>query len=433
MSLRGRIIAGMGANAGAQAISIFIQLGSLPLFLHYWSITQYGTWLIISAVPSYLSMADVGMVTAAGNEMTMAVGRADLVAANRIFQSALFFMTLVCGGLALLAVPVGFVFSAAGTHNQDQRLALVALIGTVLLTLYGGLADAIFRATGRYALGTTLANLLRLGEWCGCIVGLAAVGSFFGVAVGGLAARAVGLTCLIIASGRGHHGLRWGLRDASWRHVRAMLRPAFSFMAFPLSNALNFQGMTLLVGSILGPAAVTVFGTYRTLARVAVQGTSILSYAVWTEFSLRFGRGGSATLEKLYRKTAWLGAAFAVATGIVLYVTGPWLLRIWTHSAVHFDRPVMVLMLIYAAIGSSWHVPRVLLLSTNEHSGLAIWSVVVAAASLALADALSRVWKLEGVALSMLLSELAIAAICIWLAQCLLRRGESALPANGVA
>ncbi len=33
--------------------------------------------LLLSALPAYLSMADVGMVGAAGNKMMMAMGRAD--------------------------------------------------------------------------------------------------------------------------------------------------------------------------------------------------------------------------------------------------------------------------------------------------------------------------------------------------------------------
>ena len=31
------------------------------------------------------------------------------------------------------------------------------------------------------------------------------------------------------------------------------IRPAVSFMAFPLANALSFSGVTLLVGALLGP------------------------------------------------------------------------------------------------------------------------------------------------------------------------------------
>jgi len=73
--MKRRIIAGMGANSFGMAITIGIQLISLPLFLHYWNTSTYGVWLMLSAIPAYLSMADVGMVTAAGNRMNMAADR----------------------------------------------------------------------------------------------------------------------------------------------------------------------------------------------------------------------------------------------------------------------------------------------------------------------------------------------------------------------
>jgi hypothetical protein len=61
-----RIILGLGANAVGQAVSIVIQLFSLPLYLLYWDLSTYGTWIMLSAVPAYLSMADFGMVYTAG-------------------------------------------------------------------------------------------------------------------------------------------------------------------------------------------------------------------------------------------------------------------------------------------------------------------------------------------------------------------------------
>jgi hypothetical protein len=60
-----RILLGFGANAFSQAINIAIQLVSLPLFLLYWDASTYGTWLLLSALPGYLMMADVGMVLVA--------------------------------------------------------------------------------------------------------------------------------------------------------------------------------------------------------------------------------------------------------------------------------------------------------------------------------------------------------------------------------
>ena len=83
-----RIISGFGSNLFGQLVTILIQILSLPIFLYYWDMSTYGSWLVLSALPSFLSMADVGMVQAAGNKMTMAMGRGEVAEANRIFQSA---------------------------------------------------------------------------------------------------------------------------------------------------------------------------------------------------------------------------------------------------------------------------------------------------------------------------------------------------------
>jgi O-antigen/teichoic acid export membrane protein len=209
-----------------------------------------------------------------------------------------------------------------------------------------------------------------------------------------------------------------------------MAKPALSLMLFPLTNALSFQGMTLLAGYELGPVAVTIFNTYRTLARVAVQATGIFSHALWPEFSLIFGRAGAAGILLLYHRTAIFGVALAVGLSVALYFSGPCLLNLWTHGRIAFQAPLMVLMLIYAAIGGAWHIPRILLLSTNEHTQLAFWSASVAAGTLVLAETLCWSWKIEGLATAMVVSELALALISARLVQHLLYLRNSTCSAN---
>lgn len=411
-----RLIAGIGANSFGMAITIGIQLVSLPMFLHYWDTSTYGVWLMLSAIPAYLSMADVGMVTAAGNKMTMAVAKGDVSEANRVFQSALMFMSVVCGVLALISVPLILWAPLPALHTFDQRVALSALCVGVLLALFGGLSEAVFKSTKRYAFGTMLGNCVRLGEWAGFMVGLVTIGSFAAVALCGLAVRLIGTLIGVVLTGRGKSGLLWGVKFLDSVEIRAMIKPAVSFMAFPLANALSFQGLTLLVGGLFGPIAVALFNTYRTIARVAVQVTAIFSHALWPEFSRLFGRGAFGAVEQLFKRSFWLSAAQALLLSLILYFISPWMLRVWTHGAINFDSSLMLLMLLYAAIGGVWHVPRVLLMATNQHVGLAYWTLAAGGLSILLAWVLSAVLQLNGTVLAMLISELFIAIACSWLA-----------------
>ena len=155
-----------------QSVTIATQLLSLPLFLHYWDAERYGVWLLLSAVPGYIAMADVGMVTAAGNRMTMAMGKGNRAEAVTVFQTAFVFMSAVCVTAAVIIIPIVLFAPFSALSTPDYRVALVALVLCVLLALFGGLTEAVFRATGRYATGQTLAQLIRLGEWLGGIAGL---------------------------------------------------------------------------------------------------------------------------------------------------------------------------------------------------------------------------------------------------------------------
>jgi O-antigen/teichoic acid export membrane protein len=406
----------MSANSFGMAVNIGIQLVSLPLFLHFWDTSTYGVWLLLSAIPAYLSMADVGMVTAAGNKMTMAIGKGDLPEANRVFQSAQMFMTAVCGVIALITLSVIFFAPLPFLESADMRMALSALSIGVLVALFGALSEAVFKSTQRYATGTMLSNYVRLGEWLGCMAGLIMVGSFAAVALGGLVVRIIGTLIGVQLSRRGNHGIQWGMHAATRAEIRAMIKPAVSFMAFPLANALSFQGLTLLVGALFGPVAVALFNTYRTIARVAVQITAIFSHALWPEFSRLFGANAGAAVRQLFRRSVLLGALQALLLSAMLYVAAPFLLRIWSNNSIKFEPSLMLLMLLYAAVAGVWHVPRVLLMATNQHVGLAYWALAAAMLCVGLAWLLAATLQLNGVVVAMLLSELFIAIACAWLA-----------------
>jgi O-antigen/teichoic acid export membrane protein len=285
----------------------------------------------------------------------------------------------------------------------------------VLLGVFSGLPDAVYRATGatgRYALGTMLGNLIRIGGWLGSIIGLILFRSFAGVALAGLLAAAVGTAVRVYLSQQGGHGLLLGFRHASKSELLSMIKPAVSFINITLANALNFQGMTLLVGAVAGPVAVVLFNAYRTIARVAVQVTATFSHALWPEFARLFGQSGLSAVYSLFRRSALLSGAQSILLSLVLYIISPWLLQIWTHGRIEYRPSIMAWLLAYAAVCGVWQVPRVLLMATNQHISLAGWSLAAAVLSIALGWIFGMFWQIDGIGAAMLVSESFIAVIC---------------------
>lgn len=417
-----RVVAGMGANTYGQIVTIIIQLASLPIFLSRWDLSTYGIWLTLSAIPAYLSIADVGMVSVAGNRMTMLMGKHDIYGANRVFQSAQLFVLTSCFIVAAIILPL-VIFSPIDVLSiSDTRLALAILVLYVLLSMAGGLSGAVFKATQRYAVGTFFEMTARLLEWMGAMAGLLLHGSFVSVAMGMLMVRVVALLTIAYLSTRQQSNLSWGVQAATREEVNQMIKPSLGFMVFSISNALSIQGFTILTAHLLGPTAVAIFNTYRTLARLTVQATSILSFALWPEFSRLFGAQDSSRLRLMFIKTALLGSLGAITLSLLIYAAGPLLLQLWTHGKVEFIPYAMALMLLYAAIGGSWHIPRVFLMSTNNHTQLGLIYLVVSVISLTIAWPWGQLMHLPGLIMSMITSELLMMTICFWMAAQLLRQ-----------
>ena len=422
-TLRTRVISGMGANAFGIIIAVVIQLASLPIYLHYWGVSKYGVWIILSAIPTYLSLADMGIIPTAGNKMTIALGNNNTKEANRVFQSAFLFIIITCISIFIILIPIILYIPINDIKNTfDYRVALGVLCFGVLISINMGLVEAVFRSTGRYAQGTFFINLSRLVEWGGSIIGIVIFDSFSAVAIGAILVRLISLFLLSKIAMSGIKGVHYGFKESSISELKIMVKPALSFTLMPLASSLSLQGVIILIGQMLGTTAVAQFSTYRTLARVTVQFNSTLSWALWPEFSRIYGVGGVTAVKVIFKKSSRYGLIMAILTSILLYVGSPYLIKFWTNGEIKFDPFLMLTLCVYSAFGGAVHIPKAFLLSINKHNKLAILSVINSIFLIVLSMVIGKIFGIYGFGISILISEIISLLICLNLIYSLLNR-----------
>ncbi len=429
--LRARVVASAGALLLGQGITILVQLLSLPLYLYYWDAARYGQWLMLSAIPVYFAMSDGGMLPVAANRINMLVAGGMGEQANAVFQSAL---ALVLAALFSIATAGALVLLSLDNTvlDADSRLALWLLLLMTLAGFFGGLFDAAFRAHGAYARGVMFANGLRLAEFAGLAAGLAIFPTFTGAAAGALTGRCLGSLLLMLYCRHRFPALHWRLAHASLAELRALLRPALSYLAFPLGNSLAIQALTLLVGTLFGTVVVATFNTYRTLSRLVLQVVSTLGHAVWAEFSRLYGAGEAARLRSVYRRAMLLGATASLAATLAMVPAAPYLLQAWTHGRIGFELEPFLLFALATLFGGIASVPRVLLMSTNLHTRLGVVYLCTAGTSVLAAWLGGRAWGIDGAILAFAASEAAMLAASARMAGSVLEsmtRTSAAVPA----
>jgi O-antigen/teichoic acid export membrane protein len=411
-STKRRLLFGFISNSAGRLFSTLVQLVQVPVFLHFWSVPLYGEWMIINSIPAYLSFSNLGFGSVAGNEMTMLVARDDRTSALRVFQSCWWLISILCTTAIILLcgslyyLPASLFPKLSSISDSDAKWIIFYLGISVLLGQLEQLLQSAYRSIGRYPYGSFLKNTITLIAATSMI---AAVALGRGPRVTALVfalVNAAGTIFLCFMVRRDIPWIEYGWQHASLDEIRKLARPAIAFMGFPLGNALNLQGTLLAVGYALGPTAVVVFGTARTVSRVALQMVQMVNGTFEPEMSIAYGAGNYDLVRALLRRACQLALLVAVVIVIVMLSFGPWFLTHWTGGHVPPSRPLLSILLLVVVSYALWSTSSTLITSTNQHQRLATYYILGTALSCILCFFLARAYGLYGAAASLLISEL---------------------------
>lgn len=397
-----RLARGIAAQGYGHAVTIGLQLASVPILLSTWGEARYGSWLLLSVLTTYLTLSELGFAQAATNDMTVSMSRGQSDQARRTFHSLL----MLCLGISGLVIGIGGMLAGLSDLTQLLNLrgiseleakvvTMILAVQTAFAILGGGLSGAL-RAEGRFATMSTLNNSARLAEGLACLGTALAGGGVIGAAVAMFVARGVSIGLLFGLLLRGSPVFRPGFREARLEELRRLAGPSLAFMAFPLGNALMIQGALTLIG-IRFPAAVVLFATSRTLARLGATVLGSVNHAFLFDYGRTLGTGDRLGFLRLFRLNGMLILGGLIAYAFAMLTVGPAFYVHWTAGEVTLDLTLLVLLIALSASETLWACLQTPLIAVNAHAWVAIAYLAGAAVTLGIgAISLGHGLGLEG-------------------------------------
>jgi O-antigen/teichoic acid export membrane protein len=184
-----------------------------------------------------------------------------------------------------------------------------------------------------------------------------------------------------------------------------LFRPALAAMLMPLSRSGFLQGSAIAVGAAAGAAAVPVFTSLRTLARVGLFVIFAVNKPILPEFTSEFACGNMAWVKKILGFIVTFNALVGVAAGVTLAALGDSLLEWWTKGAISAPNTMIYLTAAALVVGAIWEPASVLLLSVNRHEGFTYFFAVGSGIAVAISYLFTRQWGVTGAAAATLLFE----------------------------
>jgi O-antigen/teichoic acid export membrane protein len=403
-----RILKMLGALGTSTGLTLVTQLLLPPAFLHYYGVSMYGEWIVLSGTLSYLGTLNFGITTYASNQLTMLRRRGEIEEYRSLQGSTLALLIgMVCLGLlvtfSVFFLPLPKLLHLSAIASRDVTLTAFFLGLQVLVNILAGYYNSLFMVVEQTHRGLSWGIARSFGATIVCFVLTMFRAGFPYLAFGQFIAAFV-ITLLSIYDLKQRLGdLPLGLQGANWKLATQTLKPSGMFAMILAQQALTYQVPVNILQWILGPSVVVLFSTSRTVLSSARQLLSPITNAIAPEITFSFANRDMKKMLYIFHHSESIVFAGIPIANLGALLFAPIVLRVWLHRPELFDPYTYGLMaLISAAISMREH-KQFFQFSTNMHKRLSI--IVFFANLVMVALSVPLVWKFG-----------LYGFLCVWLA-----------------
>jgi O-antigen/teichoic acid export membrane protein len=408
-SLKKNIFKNSVASLIQKLAKVLDQLLLVPFFISAWGVAYYGEWLTLTIIPSMLAFSDFGFGTAVANSFVLKYVSGAKEKAADIFKTGfvIISITIVFGmllsGIVLYVLNNFEVFEKSLIEKSDAMWAVSVLILSRFINFYNQLFGACFTAARKASLAINLMTVLSFFNICGGLIIL-----LLGYGVVEYAISQLVVICVFNVfyafKSISVLGLVKEFKGQFKReYVRQITQTGLGYLMSPIWQSIYFQGTTFVVRVVIGPEAVALFNTVRTLSRTVNQFFSLVSSSVFPEFQYEFGQGNLEKAHKLFRMAISTAFFVAVIGALFLSLFGLWFYEIWTNNELQVPIVMWNIFVVGVLFNSLWWSSSMVFSALNKPYFLSVAGVFSAVISVVVSYFLGKTFGLNGIALGSLL------------------------------
>ncbi|MCW2529027.1 MAG: integral rane protein MviN, partial [Pseudonocardiales bacterium] len=329
---RAALLRGGGWNTGAQLAPLAVNLVLTPYVIHGLGINRFGLYILATSIADFLGTFDGGFYSSSQRYFAVYAGSDDRRSTSRLVctltAAVICLGALMAAVLTFLAPAFVSLFNVPDSLRSEGQFMLRALGLVIALELLRGVFAALLNARQRFA----ATSLTTVGQY-----GIYTVGVVLTVHNGwGLRGIAItlivqtGLSTLVLAVAASRYLVPSQLRFMPRKDISAFLRYASRAQVSGLSDLINLQSDSLIIGGFLNVQSVTFYSSGRNFAN---QMRSLPWNAISPAAAMlghTFGQRGQKAVLAQFRdlQRFWVQACsgwIAVAAGAAYFGVTQWL------------------------------------------------------------------------------------------------------------
>lgn len=399
-----KILKNVLLSFGVKAGSIVVGLLLVPLTINYINPMQYGIWLTISSVVSWMSFFDIGMGNGLRNKLAAAIALEQYDKAKKYVSTTYATLALISAALLLLLFLVNPLFdwrailSIPASMAENMQSLVLIVFSAFCCQFVIQLINIVLTATHEPALSGLISFLGQLALLISVLILKYTVPGSLHLLVAVL--TAVPLLVLLVASIVLYAGklkrMAPSIRSVDFSYARDILQVGGSFFFIQIGALVLFQTDNIIITKLLGPQSVSEFNVaYKLFATVNMVFVIIVT-PYWSAFTDAYTKQDFAWMRRnmnLMRKI-WL---LLSGMTLLLLFCAPWVFRLWLGDTLTVSPTLSIAIAVYVVI-YMWQTLHVFFLNGLGKIRLQlIWVTLSALVNIPLAIWLGKSWGNAGI------------------------------------
>lgn len=401
----------------SRVVVLLQQIFVIPLSLYLLGKNLYGEWLLISTLPNYMAISDLGVNITATTSICSLVAQNKRITALKVYQSSNTFIiivgiiTIIVYGLSTVFVSWNKFLGIKIIDEYTTELTLGFLLLSTFLSILIGLLIGIYRAGGKFHLHSLAYIIYFIMDFSVFLLIISCGEDFLSVSICQIIWR---IFFIIYVSHKLSKRFLWFHFGFSreLKPITNLLPTSIYYMFYSIGQGLVLQGTTLIIGKNLGSASLVHFTVIRTLVNSIKSFTSIFYNSLLPEYTVLIANNKFSEAKIIFKKILPVSIFIIFLLAGAYYFGGEFLVTHWTKGAIKLEYPFYSIMLWVVIVSTISDCSYSVLNATNENRVVGIYyaffSIIVIIAIYKLAHL-----GLEYVATCLLILEIVILGVVL--------------------
>ncbi|MBV5315327.1 MAG: hypothetical protein JZU47_18630 [Prolixibacteraceae bacterium] len=347
------------ASLFIKGLSILISLIMVPLTIHYINPTQYGIWLTLSSMVTWISFFDIGFTQGLRNNFAKAKAKGDKFLARNYVSTAYLYLSIIFFCLWIILIIVNNFIDWSHVLNIDIAISKeVSTLATIIFTYFS--FQFVFRIINTILIADQKPAIVSFLDLIGQALSLLCVflltkftsGSliFLGLALG------VAPTLIIILANVYFFKTNYQDYSPSIKFVKkecanGIMNLGFKFFILQMAAIVQYQTILFLIAHYFDTLQVTAYNIAYKYFGILQMVFMILVAPLWSGVTEAYNIGDKAWIKNIVKKYLYILIPFIILGALMLFVAQP-VYNLWLgRDVVNISFKISLLCYIFFTTG----------------------------------------------------------------------------------